>query len=192
MVITGTLKKDRRTKNLVRRLKQGDIALIAHPDLDPVAAEALIQKKVAAVINTQPTLTGRFPTTGALMLLQHGIPIVETNEQNAFDELRDGKVASVDLEKGFVAQDGKVLPVTVLTEHAVRQKLSEAERNLSELLDDFVENTLSYLHREGKRLLASPIPLPPLRTPIVGRHALIVVRGHHYREDLLAIKKLHP
>jgi len=188
MVITGTLKKDRRTKNLVRRLKQGDIALIAHPDLDPVAAEALIQKKVAAVINTQPSLTGRFPTTGALLLLQHGIPIVETCEPEAFDELREGKVAIVDLEKGLVSQDGKVVSVTVLNEHAVRQKMSEAERNLSELLDDFVENTLSYLRQEGKRLLASPIPLPPLRTPITGRHALIVVRGHRYREDLQAIR----
>ena len=188
MVIAGTLKKDRRTKNLVRRLKKGDIALIAHPDLDPVAAGTLIQKGVAAVINTQPTLTGRLPTTGALMLLQHGIPIVETNEQNAFDELRDGRVVTIDLEKGLVSQDGKVLSATVLTEQAVKQKMSEAERNLTELLDDFVENTLAYLRQEGKRLLASPIPLPPLRTQIAGRHALVVVRGHHYREDLLAIR----
>lgn len=188
MVIAGTLKKDRRTKNLVRRLKQGDIALIAHADLDPVAAEALAQIKVAAVINTQPTLTGRFPTTGALLLLQHDIPVVEANDPKVFEELREGKAVSLDLKQGTVQQDGKVFPVTVLTEEEIQQRIKEAERRLAEALEDFAENTLAYLRREGKQLLASPVPLPPLKTQIADRHALIVVRGHHYREDLLAIR----
>ncbi|MCX7642920.1 MAG: putative cytokinetic ring protein SteA [Armatimonadetes bacterium] len=188
MVITGILKKDRRTKNLVRRLRQGDIALIAHADLDPVAAEALVQTGVAAVINTQPTLTGRFPTTGALLLLQHNTPIVEANDPKVFDELCEGRTVVLDLEQGTVRQDGKVFPILVLTEAEVRRRIKEAERGLTEAIEDFVENTLTYLRQEGKRLLASPIPLPPLKTRIANRHALIVVRGHHYREDLLTIR----
>ncbi|MCX7969150.1 MAG: putative cytokinetic ring protein SteA [Armatimonadetes bacterium] len=188
MVITGTLRKDKRTKNLVRRLRQGDVALIAHADLDPVAAEVLVQIGVAAVINTQPTLTGRFPTTGALLLLQHNIPIVEAIDQRVFDELREGKIVTLDLQKSILRQDGKVFTVTVLTEAEIRQRIKEAEQNLSKALEDFVENTLTYLRQEGKQLLTSPIPLPPLRTRIANRHALIVVRGHRYREDLLAIR----
>lgn len=188
MVITGTLRKDKRTKNLVRRLRQGDVALIAHADLDPVAADVLVQIGVAAVINTQPTLTGRFPTTGALLLLQHNIPIVEAIDQRVFDELREGKIVTLDLQKSILRQDGKVFTVTVLTEAEIRQRIKEAEQNLSKALEDFVENTLTYLRQEGKQLLTSPIPLPPLRTRIANRHALIVVRGHRYREDLLAIR----
>ncbi len=188
MVITGTLKKDKRTKNLVRRLKRGDIAFISHADLDPVAAESLIQSGVVAVINSEPTLTGRFPTTGALLLLQKGVPIVELGEREAFEELKDGKTVTLDLRQGIVQQNGKVFPVNVLTESEVQKRLRDAEQQLSEALEDFAENTLAYLRQEGKRLLASPIPLPKLKTNFAGRHALIVVRGHHYREDLFAIR----
>ncbi len=188
MVITGTLKKDKRTKNLVRRLKRGDIALIAHADLDPVAAEALVRTKVAAVINIQPTLTGRFPTTGATLLLQHKIPIVEVTDQKVFDELREGETVILDLQRGIVQQDGKVFPIAVLTALEVERRIKEAEQNLSKAFEDFVENTLTYLRQEGKHLLTLSIPIPPLKTRIANRHALIVVRGHHYREDLLAIR----
>jgi len=188
MVITGTLKKDKLTKNLVRRLRRGDIALISHADLDPVAAESLAQSGVVAVINTQPTLTGKFPTTGALLLLQRGIPIVELSEQKVFDELEDGKAVTLDLSQGVVQQDGRDFHAVVLTESKVRERLREAEQRLSDALEDFAENTLAYLRREGKRLLASPISLPNLRTKFAGRHALIVVRGHRYHEDLLAVR----
>lgn len=188
MVITGTLKKDRRTKNLIRRLRRGDIALLAHADLDIVAAESLAKSGVAAVINSQPTLTGRFPATGALFLLRKGIPIAELAEPKAFEELVDGESALLDLEKGTVQQDGKVFPVTVLTDEEVQKRLKESEQRLSEALESFAENTLEYLRREGKMLLSSPITLPPLKTPIAGRHALVVVRGHRYREDLFAVR----
>lgn len=173
---------------MVRRLKRGDIALIAHPDLDPVAAEVLVQLGVAAVINAQPTLTGRFPTTGALLLLQHNIPIVEVKDPEAFNELREGKSVILDLKRGTIQQDGKVFSVLVMTKDEIQKRLKEAEQRLADALEDFAENTLSYLRQEGKQLLASPIPLPPLKTPIANRHALVVVRGHHYREDLFAIR----
>ncbi len=188
MVITGVLRKDRRTKNLVRRLRKGEIALLAHTDLDPVAAEALVQRGVAAVVNTQPTLTGRFPTTGALVLLRCGIPIVETREPEAFDRFREGRFAILDLERGFLSQDGAAVSIIPLTEAEVQKRLQESERRLLEALEAFAENTLTYLRQEGKHLLSSPLPLPPLKVPIAGRHALIVVRGHHYREDLMAIR----
>ncbi|MCS7192276.1 MAG: putative cytokinetic ring protein SteA [Armatimonadetes bacterium] len=188
MFITGTLKKDRRTKNLARRLKRGDIALLAHADLDFVAAESLLNTGIAAVINSQPTLTGQFPSSGALLLLRQNIPIVDLVEAEAFDELVDGKVVTIDLEKGIVQQDGKVFVVKVLTEREVKRRLKESEQKLSEVLESFVKNTLTYLSHEGKKLLSSSITLPPIKTKISGHHALIVVRGHRYREDLLTIR----
>lgn len=188
MVIQGTLRKDRRTKNLVRRLKKGNIALIAHPDLDPIAAEALLRAGATAVINTEPSLSGKFPTTGALLLLQNGIPVADAMEQQAFERLRDGAIVTLDLQNGVAQQDGVTIQVTTLTETLVRRKLQEAEQKLTQALETFAENTLSYLRQEGKSLLTSPLPLPPLQTPIAGRHVLVVVRGHHYREDLLAIR----
>lgn len=45
MQITGTIKMDKRTKNLVKRLNSGEIAIIDHRDIDEVAAESLVEKK---------------------------------------------------------------------------------------------------------------------------------------------------
>ena len=40
--IAGVVRLDRRTKNLTKRLKPGEIAVIDHVDLDRVSAEALV------------------------------------------------------------------------------------------------------------------------------------------------------
>jgi len=45
--IVGVARVDRRTKNLTKRLRPGDIAVIDHLDLDRVAAEALVACRVA-------------------------------------------------------------------------------------------------------------------------------------------------
>ena len=49
--VGGTARLDRRTKDLVRRLHPGNIAIIDHDDLDLLAAEGLIEHGVAGVIN---------------------------------------------------------------------------------------------------------------------------------------------
>ena len=45
---------------------------------------------------------------------------------------------------------------------------------------------MDYLVRE-KDLLIDGVGVPDIRTRIEGRHALIVVRGYHYKEDLQAL-----
>jgi uncharacterized membrane-anchored protein len=94
----------------------------------------------------------------------------------------------VDLKEQIVQQDGMRVALRVLTVEQVQQKVREAERQLAAALEEFAENTLHYLRHEGRQLLSASVPLPPLKTPIAGRHALIVVRGHRYREDLMAIR----
>ena len=44
--LTGTARVDARTKNLTKRLRPGDIAVIDHLDLDKVSAEALVAARV--------------------------------------------------------------------------------------------------------------------------------------------------
>ena len=46
--IGGVVRLDRRTKNLTKRLRPGEIAIIHHTDLDRVSAEALVETGVAA------------------------------------------------------------------------------------------------------------------------------------------------
>ena len=59
---------DRRTKDLTPRANPGDIAVIAHEDLDRVAAEGLVEAGVSAVVNSAVSITGRYPNLGPLIL----------------------------------------------------------------------------------------------------------------------------
>ena len=61
--VVGTVRLDRRTKNLTKRLQPGDIAIIDHTDLDLLSAEALASRQVAAVVNVASSISGRCCST---------------------------------------------------------------------------------------------------------------------------------
>ena len=52
--IHGTARLGRRTKDLVKRLRPGDVAVIDHVNIDRIAAEELIATGVGAVLNASP------------------------------------------------------------------------------------------------------------------------------------------
>ena len=67
--VTGACRVDRRTKDLAKRLRPGEIAVIDHTDIDRVAAESLIAAGVAAVVNAGTSISGRYPNVGPIRLL---------------------------------------------------------------------------------------------------------------------------
>ena len=62
--IRGTARLGRRTKELVKRLGPGDVAVIDHRNLDRIAAEELIACGVRATLNASPSSDGSYPNTG--------------------------------------------------------------------------------------------------------------------------------
>jgi uncharacterized membrane-anchored protein len=75
----------------------------------------------------------------------------------------------------------------VLDHEAVEAAMEKAREGLSDQLRAFAANTMEYLEREHS-LLLDGVGIPDLVTDLEGRHALIVVRGHHYREDLATLR----
>jgi uncharacterized membrane-anchored protein len=73
----GVVRLDKRTKDLTKRLKPGEIAVIDHADLDRVSAEALVDCQVAAVVNVAPSVSGRYPNFGPQILLDAGIAVID-------------------------------------------------------------------------------------------------------------------
>ena len=53
-VVVGPVRLGKRTKDLVKRLELGEIAIIDHADLDRIAAEDLAVSGVVAVVNVAP------------------------------------------------------------------------------------------------------------------------------------------
>jgi uncharacterized membrane-anchored protein len=184
--VTGVVRLDRRTKNLTKRLKPGEIAVIDHVDLDRVSAEALVDCKVAAVVNVADSISGRYPNLGPEILVEAGIPLVDGVGREVFSILHEGEHVRLD--------DGTLYRGT----EAVAKGMSQDSKSVAELMDDaraglstqleaFTANTLEYLRRE-KDLLLDGVGVPHIHTAMEGKHVLIVVRGYDYREDLVALK----
>lgn len=181
------VRKDRRTKNLTRRLRPGDIAVIHHADLDTTAARALVDAHVGAVVNAEMSITGRYPNRGPNVLLEAGIPLLDNIGGEAFDAIPDDGAVTLSgdclrLENGICIYGSR------LTTELVAQQMEAARANLSVELDHFARNTLEYLNNE-KALLFDPVDVPRLKTNFKDKHVLIVVRGEGYKDDLALLNQ---
>jgi uncharacterized membrane-anchored protein len=184
--VTGTARIDRRTKDLVKRLQPGDIAVINHRDLDRVAADGLVGAGVGAVVNAGESISGRYPNGGPIRVVQAGIPLVDRAGEDVLDRLHEGEPVRVD---GPEIWRGEELIATgdALSAEEIQSAMDAARAAIGGELERFAVNTLEYIQREAK-LTFEPIELPPIKTQFRGRHALVVVRGHDYRTDLAALR----
>ncbi|MGH2955195.1 MAG: putative cytokinetic ring protein SteA [Solirubrobacterales bacterium] len=184
--IRGRARLGRRTKDLVKRIGPGDIAVIDHADLDRIAAEDLAASGCVAVVNVSRSSTDRYPNPGPLVLARAGVRLVDAPAAPLFEELRDGDELVV--EGGSLRTDdgplatGRVIGLTEATEQIERQR-----ERIDEALASFAENTIEHI-REERDLLAGRVELPSVRTRFRDRHALIVVRGTTYRRDLQTLR----
>jgi uncharacterized membrane-anchored protein len=185
--VAGTARLDRRTKNLTKRLRPGDIAVIDHVDIDRVSADALVGCKVAAVVNAAPSISGRYPNLGPEILLAAGIPLLDDVGREVFSRLKEGAPVRLD-GKQLLAEDGTVIAEGVAQDDVtVSEAMAEAKAGLSVQLEAFAANTMEYMKRE-RALLLDGVGVPDVVTSIEGRHVLVVVRGYDYKEDLHALR----
>jgi uncharacterized membrane-anchored protein len=185
--IGGQVRLDRRTKNLTKRLRPGEIAVIHHTDLDRVSAEALVTAEVAAVVNAVPSVSGRYPNLGPGLLLDAGIPLIDGVGEQIFADVHEGDRLTLDGGR-LIGRSGDVVAEgTLVTREALATQLQSAQEGLYDQIEAFTHNTMTYL-REEKELLLEGVGVPDVRTEIEGRHVLIVVRGYDYRSDLDALR----
>lgn len=183
--VHGPARIGARTKELTSRLNNGDIAVIDHVDIDRVAADALVSAAPVAVLNAAPSTSGRYPNTGPNILVEAGIVLVDGLGPAimGLDERADVQIVGNEIfvDGEMVAKGTHQTPQTVAADQAA------AREGLSAEIERFAENTMTYLRRE-RDLLLDGVGVPDIRTPIEGRHVLIVVRGYHYREDLALLR----
>jgi uncharacterized membrane-anchored protein len=183
----GPVRVDRRTKNLTRRLRPGDIAVIDHVDLDRVAAEALVACQVGGVVNVAPSVSGRYPNLGPDILLAAGVPLIDDVGSDAFGQLREGDLVRLLGDTVFAADGRVVAKGCEQTPESVATAMAEARAGLSTQLEAFASNTMEFLRRE-RDLLLDGVGVPDITTSLEGRHVLVVVRGYNYREDLVTLR----
>jgi uncharacterized membrane-anchored protein len=186
--VVGTLRPDRRTKLLVKRLAPGDIAVIDHEDLDRVAAESLVRADPAAVINGARSISGRYPNVGPLLLAAAGIPLLDDVGHDILERCAEGSTGTLRGDELLV--DGAVVASgTRHTLESLEAAYGLAEKNVGAALEAFVSNTVEYIGRESHLFLPGQLDIPDVDVDMAGRHALLVVRGADYREDLMLLRR---
>jgi uncharacterized membrane-anchored protein len=184
--VRGTARIDRRTKDLIRRLAPGDIAVIDHPDIDRVAADTLVAAGVGAVVNASPSMSGRYPNGGPIRIVNAGIPLLDGAGPGIMDQIREGDL--IEVRDGALWRDGEKLAVgELLAADEIEVRMEDARRTIGVELQKFARNTLEYIESEAL-ITFEPLELPPLRVKIRGRHVLVVVRGHDYEHDLKSLR----
>jgi uncharacterized membrane-anchored protein len=170
----------------VSRVEPGDVAVINHEDLDRVAAEALVRAGVAAVVNAAPSISGRYPNLGPKILEEAGIPLVDRVGPLVLQKVREGEPVRLEDDRLFAGD--RLLAVGIRQDRAsILRDMESAREAVDERFEGFARNTLEYM-REERDLLFGGAGLPELRHSLAGRHALVVVRGYGYREDLAALR----
>ncbi len=181
----GVARVDARTKNLTKRLRAGEVAVIDHADIDRVSAEALVACSPAVVLNAAKSTTGRYPNLGPQILLDAGIPLVDDLGPDVMG-IREGHRLRV---SGGEVWDGDRLVAdgTVQDPETIEQSLEAAREGLALQFEAFAANTAGYILKE-RELLFDGAGVPDVRTDFEGRQVLVVVRGYHYKEDLAMLK----
>lgn len=177
---------DPRTKDLTKRLQAGEVAIIDHEDLDRGSADALIACRPSAVVNASRSMTGRYPNQGPELVLAAGIPILDNVGPDIMDRIKEGTEVRLDDGAILVGED-EIARGRLLDLEEIRADMVEARSAMAEQIEAFATNTLDYLRAE-RDLLIEGVGVPDVQTDLDGRHALVVVRGHHYKEDLAILR----
>ncbi len=181
----GRVRLGKRTKDLVKKLSTGEIAVIDHADLDRIAAEDLATSGVVAVLNNSPSSTGRYPNVGPLLLARAGVPLIDVVGPDLFELLEDGERIEIDGDR-LLRDDERIAVGERLTLEQTAERLDTQRELIDRALADFATNTIEHV-REESELLSGDIDFPAVQTDFRDRHVLIVVRGPDYREDLAAL-----
>ena len=186
VVVRGRARVGRRTKDLIGQIRPGDVAVIDHLDLDRVAAEGLVLAGPVAVVNAAASVSGRYPNVGPLLVAAAGIPLVDNVGDELMERVDDGEEILI---------EGDVVVSGSWSARGTRQGLESLERlveesraTMGDTLERFATNTLEYLRAEH-RVLLDTLAVPDVGVSMQGRHVLVVVRGHDYRDDLTALRR---
>jgi uncharacterized membrane-anchored protein len=186
VAISGSAQLGKKTKDLIKRLKPTDIAIIDHEDIDRVSADGLVGRDVKVVINAAKSISGRYPNVGPGILVDAGIVLIDNTGSSIFERLSDGDPIVV--EGNLVLSNEEVIAKGTLLDRKLIAKLTEAaEETLDKEMEQFVTNTIEYLDKQKVDLIYDPWA-PDIKTEIAHRHVLVVVRGYDYLADLKTLK----
>ncbi|MEV5835341.1 putative cytokinetic ring protein SteA [Nocardia sp. NPDC052112] len=188
---TGVARVDRNTRRLLKRVGPGDVVILDEMDLDRLTADRLVEAGVAAVVNTSPSISGRYPNLGPEVLVANGVLLLDTVSSDAF-RIKDGTKVRIDegvvYADKLVKKEPEVLVTGIeLTESDIAERMIEARNGLADHLEAFAGNTIEFIRTESA-LLIDGIGVPDLDLDMKNRHVVVVADGPDHADDLKRLK----
>lgn len=183
--LQGKARLGKRTKELLLRMQPRDIAFIDHSDLDEVSACGLLEREALAVVNASSFLTGHYPASGARILCDAGVLLLEVDDPKVFERIEDGEIIELRFDTIYV-RGQPLFRGRLITSADLQERYCRARENEAQKLDEFLRNTLEYLQEE-QSWIHRRFRLPKIPVTLQGRQVLVVVRGTSYKADLRAI-----
>ena len=175
------------TRTLARRTEPGDIVVLDQIDLDKVTAEALVAARPGAVVNVRPSLSGRHPARGASVLVEAGIPVIDSAGTGLLSELHDGQRVRVHGSSVYAHErllgQGQLLTVSGVADAEGRARIGMTGR-----LDSVGADAATFLRRH-EALLLEGAGLPQTTVALAGRLVLVVGPGERSRTEVRALRR---
>ena len=184
--MTGTARVDRDIDRLLRRIGPGDIVVIDILDLDRMTADALVDARVAGVVNASPSISGRYPNLGPEVLVANNIALLDSAGPEVFKKIKDG--AKIRLHNGGVyAGDRRLVHGVERSDEEIADLMHDAKTGLVAHLEAFAGNTIEFIRSESP-LLIDGIGIPDIDVDVYRRHVVVVSDGAGAEDDLKALK----
>jgi uncharacterized membrane-anchored protein len=184
--LLGVARVDAQTRDLAKRLRPGEIAVIDHLDLDKVTAEALVASGVTAIVNASPSCSGRYPNLGPEVVVGAGVILLDRVGPEIMRLAEDGERLRLDGDTIFRGE----VPIaagSLATPASVHAAMETARTGLRVQLEAFTANAAEHLRRE-RDLLLDGAGIPATQTAVDGRPVLVVVAGSCWEEDVTALR----
>lgn len=183
---TPRVRVDASTTALVRRLRAGEAAIIDHLDIDRASAEALVAKQPSAVLNAARSTSGRYPNLGPGIITAAGIPLIDDLGSQVMT-IPEGTRITIEGATLYDTQGNAIAEGVAQTPETVEAAVTAAREGLSVQMEALAANTMDYLRNE-RDLILDGLGVPEILTRIDGRHAVVVMRGYNYREELAMLR----
>ncbi|MGI9084784.1 MAG: putative cytokinetic ring protein SteA [Aeromicrobium sp.] len=184
---TGVARFARRGDDAASSLRAGDIAVVDLTDLGRGQAEALVDRRVRAVVNAAQSSTGLYPNLGPRILADAGITLVDQVGQGVWNRLKSGETIRIDGNRVF---KGEMLVAQGVSQDdaTVTASLGEADRGLSTRLESLMANVTDHLQRE-RALLLEGARVPRLGKRLRKRPVVVVSKAFGWQNDLRRIRR---
>ncbi|MCQ4618081.1 thiamine pyrophosphokinase [Corynebacterium sp. CCUG 59401] len=167
----------------LRKLSEGDIAIVDAPDMSRREAQLLVEKRPAAVVNIAPFSSGNIPNYGPQLLLDADIRLLEGAGAATREAFRDGKKATLTADGEIIVGKKVIAQAEPLDQAAVESSFDNSQRELVDHMEAYFGNTTEFIHPESP-LLVDGVGVPELGDVMDGKKVLVVSPTLDTREKI--------